>query len=269
MSSETKPQQTTESSKGQKQKSPEVNTALHIIKGAIVKVLHAPITTSTEASKPDEGRITIAYASKEKPTEDQLKQIEDLANKKIKENVDILYFKMERSLAEQKYTKEPVNETYLYDKFPVPSEVKELSIVEIPDWNVNCSIGPLLNKTGEVRLLKIDRINHREKKQELEFVFLLVGGSKESSSTPKKVETPKATKKANDMQLDDVSVVAENILNEMFSQLQKNGVQTDGKEQVIRNKLRPGILQKLTTLKNSSYSRGMSCLPPQQSKIEL
>jgi hypothetical protein len=35
-----------------------VNTALHIVKGAIVKVLHTPITTTTDAFKKDEVLIS-------------------------------------------------------------------------------------------------------------------------------------------------------------------------------------------------------------------
>lgn len=106
-----------------------------MLKGAIVKVLHTPLTTSTEASKRGEGRIAIDFSQHgAPPTEQQLKQIEKLANEKIKENVEIKYFKMERAEAEAKYKARPVNETYLYDKFPVPAEITELSIVEIADW---------------------------------------------------------------------------------------------------------------------------------------
>jgi hypothetical protein len=48
---------------------------MHIIKGAIVKVFNTTVTTSVNASKPTEGRITIEWTSDNVPTEDQLRQV--------------------------------------------------------------------------------------------------------------------------------------------------------------------------------------------------
>lgn len=49
---------------------------MHIIKGAIVKVFNTTITTSVNAGKATEGRITIEWNSSQAPTEDQLRQVE-------------------------------------------------------------------------------------------------------------------------------------------------------------------------------------------------
>jgi len=56
-----------------KDRTPEVDTALHVIKGAIVKVLHTPITVTT-ASKKNEGRLTVEYELG-KITDEQLKKM--------------------------------------------------------------------------------------------------------------------------------------------------------------------------------------------------
>lgn len=61
-----------------------------------MKVLHTPLTTSTDAQKKDEGRIAVEYSLPNPPTQQQLDQIQELANNKIKENVEIKYFKMNR-----------------------------------------------------------------------------------------------------------------------------------------------------------------------------
>jgi len=243
---------------------PDVNTALHVLKGAIVKVLHTPLTTGTEAQKKNEGRISVEYSLDNAPTKEQLNKIEELANDKIKEKVEIKYFKMERSAAEEKYSKNLVNETYIYDKFPVPPEIKEVNIVEIPDWNVNCSAGPLLSNTGEIKPIKIKRTNHRATKKELEFVFELV----ESNSTP--TEQKPATKTTNaktklntapQKEYDNVMSITNSILEEVFKELKLQGVDLKEKEALVSKTLTPRIEQKLTTLKNTAYGHGFSCAP--------
>jgi len=250
------------SEKVQKPRIPEVNTALHVIKGAIVKVLHTPLTTSTEAQKKNEGRIAVEYSGPS-PSKEQLNQIEKLANDKIKENVDILWFPMNRAEAEEKYKKNPVNETYIYDKFPVPPELKELKIVEIPDWNVNCSMGPLLKKTGEVPALSIKRINYRESKKELEFVFELgnAGASVATSSESKSKTIQPSDSIAKPVDLENDKVLSELILKDMFAELKAHGVQiTTEKEKDITESLQSKILNKIIIVKNTAYSRGFKSL---------
>jgi Ser-tRNA(Ala) deacylase AlaX len=83
-------------------------------------------------------------------------------------------FTMKREEAESKY-KNGVNSTYIYDKIPVPAKIQELSIVHIPDWTINCCGGNHVNFTGEVKHIKIQRINLREAKKELEFVIEVTG----------------------------------------------------------------------------------------------
>jgi len=255
-------QQSNQKERTVKPKFPEVNTALHIIKGAIVKVLHTPITTTTDATKENEGRITVEYDGPE-PGKDLLEKIEKFANDKILQNVDILYFKMNREEAEKKYKTAPVNETYLYDKFPVPAELIELQILEIPDWNVNCTVGPVLNKTGEVRILKIKRINHRVPKKEIEFIFELTA-KKESAAKPnisKNEEIITTTPvKSHNLEFDDSRIVGDKVLLDFFTELKYHGIEiSEEKEYAIRRTLTPKVENKIHIVKNTAYSRGFCC----------
>jgi alanyl-tRNA synthetase len=171
----------------QKNRTPQVATALHILKGAIVKVLHTPLTTAVRYDGKTRGRLAVEYTHEQPPTEADVKKIETLANEKIKENVPIEIKQMERKAAEEYYRAHPVNETFIYDKYPVPSHVNTLNILTIPDWNVNCVTGPYLSRTGELNGLKILRLNHRPQKRELEFCFELLPASTGKQSPETKV----------------------------------------------------------------------------------
>lgn len=141
---------------------PQIDTALHILKGAVQKVLNTPITTGVYAED-NNGRLTVECNTK--PTEEQIQEIEKLANQKIEENVEIENFEIDRQEAESKYG------NIIYDKFPVPDHIKTLKIVRIPDWNINCCIGEHLKTTGESGNLKIKKWRFRNSKHTLEIPF--------------------------------------------------------------------------------------------------
>jgi alanyl-tRNA synthetase len=79
---------------------PQVDTALHVLKGAVQKVLGTPLTTAVFAEN-DKGRLTVEYEGK--PTDEQMAGIERLANDKIAEDVPLEAFDMDRAEAEEKY----------------------------------------------------------------------------------------------------------------------------------------------------------------------
>jgi len=110
------------------------DTALHILKGAIVKVLNTPLTTTVECKSHTKGKLSVEYELPEVPSDAIVREIEELANQKVKENVDIEIIKIGRKEAEEKYRREPVNNTFIYDKFPVPDSVTELSLVHIKGY---------------------------------------------------------------------------------------------------------------------------------------
>jgi len=145
------------------------HTALHILKGAVVKVLgeDAMWTASTYVSG-KHGRLTVKF--NRKPSEDEVKAIEELANRKIKENLRIEVKVMPRNVAEQTYGQ------VIYDLFPVPEEVKELSIVIVYDtdgsiWNINACNKQHCTTSGCIGRIKIRKIRFRRSKQLLEISF--------------------------------------------------------------------------------------------------
>jgi len=141
---------------------PEVDSALHVLKGAVQKILNATLTTSVYAEE-NKGRLTVEYNGK--PTEQQMQEIETLVNEKIRENVPIETFEMDRKEAEDKYG------TIIYDKFPVPVHIQTLTLTRIKGWNINCCLGPHVKTTGEIGRITILKHRTRQKKKELEISF--------------------------------------------------------------------------------------------------
>ncbi len=145
------------------------HTALHVLKGAVVKVLgeNAMWTASTYVSG-KHGRLTVKF--NRKPSEDEVRAIEELANRKIKENLRIEVKVMPRNVAEQIYGQ------VIYDLFPVPEDVKELSIVIVYDtdgsiWNINACNKQHCTTSGCIGRIKIRKIRFRRSKQLLEISF--------------------------------------------------------------------------------------------------
>jgi alanyl-tRNA synthetase len=141
---------------------PGIDSALHVLKGAAQKVLDTSLTASVYAEE-SRGRLTVEYDGS--PTEEQIAEIEALANQKIAEDVPIERIEMDRQEAEEKFG------NIIYDKFPVPPHVKKLTIARIEMWNINCCLGPHLKTTGEIGSLKITRHRARPNRKELEISF--------------------------------------------------------------------------------------------------
>ncbi len=141
---------------------PHVDTALHVLKGAVQKVLGTPLTTAVFAES-GKGRLTVEFEGK--PSDEQMAQIERLANDKIAEDVPLEAFDMDRAEAEEKYG------DAMYDKFPVPASVTTLTLVRIPHWNLNCCLGPHVERTGELGRITITKWRARGAKRALEISF--------------------------------------------------------------------------------------------------
>ncbi len=141
---------------------PKIDSALHILKGAVQTVLNATLTTNVYGEG-NKGRLTVEFG--EKPTDSQMEEIEKLANNKIKENVPIEMFEIDRKEAEKKHG------NIIYDKFPVPTSIQRLTLTQIKNWNINCCLGPHVKTTGEVLQIKILTHRARPNRKELEISF--------------------------------------------------------------------------------------------------
>jgi len=140
------------------------HTALHVVKGAVVKVLGdgAKWTASTYV-KGSRGVLTVKFDRK--PTPEEIAGIERFASEKIKENVPIEVHELPREEAERRFGKD------MYDLFPIPPEVRTLNVVVIEGWNVNACKEEHTRTTGEIGEIKIRKVRFRKSKGLLEISF--------------------------------------------------------------------------------------------------
>jgi len=138
------------------------HTALHVVKGAVVKVLGAKWTASVYVSG-KHGRLTVKFDRK--PSEEEVKRIEELANLKVEEDAPVNVYTLPREEAERRFGDE------MYDLFPIPSHVKELSVVVIDGWNVNACSKQHTATTGQVGRIRLGRPRFRASKSLLEIPF--------------------------------------------------------------------------------------------------
>ncbi len=140
------------------------HTALHVVKGAVVKVLgeKAKWTASVYVSE-NHGRLTVKFDRK--PTQEEIAEIERMANEKVRENVPIHVYELPREDAERRFGED------MYDLFPIPSEIKTLKVVVIEGWNVNACNKQHTKTTGEIGKIKIKKVRFRKSKELLEISF--------------------------------------------------------------------------------------------------
>jgi len=140
------------------------HTALHVVKGAVVRVLgeKAKWTAGVYVSG-NHGRLTVKFYRK--PTPEEVAEIERLANGKVEENVPIEVYELPREEAEKRFGED------MYDLFPVPEEVRTLKVVVIKGWNVNACNKEHTKTTGEIGKIKIRKIRFRKSKELLEISF--------------------------------------------------------------------------------------------------
>ena len=123
------------------------HTATHIINAAARIVLGPHIWQVGADKTPERARLDISHY---KPlTMEEIRKIEELANRIVLENRPIIIEELSRTEAEKKYSYR------IYQGGAVPSG--KLRIVYIYDWDAEACGGTHLKSTGEVGLIKIIR----------------------------------------------------------------------------------------------------------------
>jgi len=138
------------------------HTALHVLKGAVVKVLGARWTAGVHV-KGNHGRLTLQFDRK--PTPEEVIHIEELANSKIMEDALVEVTDMERTEAEALWG------DAIYDLFSIPPAITRLSILHIPDWNVNACNKQHTPTTAPIGRLTITKTRYRATKRLLEISY--------------------------------------------------------------------------------------------------
>ena len=140
------------------------HTALHIVKGAIVKVLGPDAKWSTSAGVDrSHGRIAVEF--NRKPTYEELTEIQTKVDEKIAEDAVIEIHELSRKDAEERWG------DWIYDKFPLPESIQQLSVLYLPDWNVNACNKQHTETTGQVGSIRITKTRYRNSKQVLEVSY--------------------------------------------------------------------------------------------------
>ena len=127
------------------------HTSTHILNGAARKVLGNHIWQAGAEKDVDKSRIDITHY--EQLTEEQIMQIEDVANDIVSKNIPVNKSFIPRGIAESKYG------FRIYQGGAVPG--KDLRIVDIPGFDVEACGGTHLDLTGEaikIKILKTSKI---------------------------------------------------------------------------------------------------------------
>jgi len=123
------------------------HTTAHIINGAARRVLGNHIFQAGAHKSEELGRLDIThYAGL---SDEEMKKIEELSNKVVKENMEIDIRFMPRNKAEKEHG------FRIYQGGAVPG--KDIRIVNIKDWDVEACGGTHFNSTGEVGEIKLIR----------------------------------------------------------------------------------------------------------------
>jgi alanyl-tRNA synthetase len=121
------------------------HTSTHIINGAARKILGNHIWQAGAHKDIDKARLDITHY--DSLSEQQVKEIEDLANETIEDNLPIYSELMKKNLAELEYG------FRIYQGGAVPGKI--LRIVRIHDFDVEACGGTHLHLTGEAKKIKI------------------------------------------------------------------------------------------------------------------
>lgn len=121
------------------------HTSTHILNGAARKILGNHIWQAGASKTLEKARLDITHY--ENLTKEQLMEIEEYANKIVRENIPISKSFMKRNVAEAKYG------FRIYQGGAVPG--KELRIVDIMGFDVEACGGTHLDITGDVGQIKI------------------------------------------------------------------------------------------------------------------
>ncbi len=121
------------------------HTATHVLLGALRKKLGDHVWQHGVQKGEESSRLDVSHFKR--ISDEELREIEKLANKIVFQNRDVDSFWMGRNEAEKKYGHS------LYQGGVVPG--REIRIVDIEDWNAQACAGTHCTKTGEVGLIKI------------------------------------------------------------------------------------------------------------------
>jgi len=158
-----------------------MDTAMHVFKGAVVRVLGLSTGGSTAAysfEKDQQFRVTVELGSATFEESKHARAIEDAANAKVVEDAPCFFFKMARDEAEAQYG------DYVFDSRKPPAAVTELSLIYLDGWNISCTPVRPIKSTGSLQALKITKCKVRASKNQVDFFVKVEGEDRGSMGAP-------------------------------------------------------------------------------------
>ena len=137
------------------------HSAVHVLKGAVTKVLGPRRFTFAGAG-------VLRVRSDGPLAKQEMGKVEAAANRKIAEDAEILEFEMERQEAEGHFG------TGIYDLAPAPESGKLLKIVKIADWDASFCPRAHVETTGSIGAIKMDGATFDDGAKDLVFRFHLL-----------------------------------------------------------------------------------------------
>ena len=137
------------------------HSALHVLKGAVAKVLGPRRFTFAGAG-------VLKVSTEGLPADNEVGKIEAATNRKIAEDAEVLEFEMDRKEAEGHFG------TGIYDISPAPLPGTLLKMVKIAEWDVSFCPQAHVESTGSIGAVKIDSAAFDERGKELELRFHLL-----------------------------------------------------------------------------------------------
>jgi len=140
------------------------HTALHVVKGAVARVLSPTRFVSSELAHRS-GALWAEVARR--PAAEDAAKVEVSANDKVAEDDEVLEFEMERAEAEGHFG------PGIYDLWP-PGEAGLVKVVRIGDWEASCCTASHVGSTGQVGAIRVDGVGYDEARGVAEVRFHLL-----------------------------------------------------------------------------------------------
>lgn len=123
------------------------HTATHILLGALRNLLGDHVWQHGVQKGKETSRLDVSHFKR--ITDEELREVEKLANRVVFQNRKVNAFWMDRNEAERKYGHS------LYQGGVVPGE--KIRVVDVENWNAQACAGTHCTRTGEVGLIKVIR----------------------------------------------------------------------------------------------------------------
>ncbi len=137
------------------------DTGAHVLKAAVLNVFpESTLTTDVSFSTASKGTLQVRFTPAEKPTDEQLDQIARAANDLIARALPVTVSSLPRAAA-----------TAFFDEIPPPADLDPVPVVLIDGGHTKIYAGKHVANTSELKGLKVLKIKHRPKQQQLDIDY--------------------------------------------------------------------------------------------------